>query len=96
MVKKTCKSYKITNTRITWIQMCLSFILAWLITGIDHIDIDPSKWSNWKKPMLLVITLVAYPYMKKNAKKISRAIERYRNNRGKEKIFGSNNANKDI
>ncbi len=96
MKRRTCKSYKMKNTRSTWLQMGLAFVIAWLITGIDHIDINPADWSNWKKPMLLVITLVAYPYMKKNAKKILRAMERYKNNRTKEKLFKANNDNKNI
>ena len=96
MVKKTCKSYKLGNTKLTWVQMGLAFITAWLITGINHIELNPCDWSNWKKPMVLVITLVAYPYMKKNAKKILRAMERYKNNRNKEKLFKTNNANKNI
>jgi hypothetical protein len=96
MVKRTCKSYKLINTKSTWVQMGLAFITAWLITGINHIELNPCDWSNWKKPMVLVITLVAYPYMKKNAKKILRAMERYKNNRTKQKIFKANNANKNI
>lgn len=96
MIKKTCKSYKLRNTKSTWVQMGLAFITAWLITGIDYIELNPCDWANWKKPMLLVITLVAYPYMKKNSKKILRAMERYKNNRDKEKTFKANNANKNI
>jgi hypothetical protein len=87
MVKKTCKAYKMRNTKTTWIQMCIAFVFSWLILSIDKIDIDPTKWGNWKKPMVLILTLVLYPYFKKWGKEISRAMTRWHNRRLRIKRF---------
>jgi len=87
MVKKPCKAYKMKNTKRTWIQMGIAFAFSWFILSIEKIEINPIHWSNWKSSMVLILTLVLYPYFKKWGKKTSRAITRWQNRRLRIKRF---------